>query len=77
MPTKLHEEFQVVNRDLQPAFAMRLVRAGVDFAPVQHLAEHSTIRMMMRYAHSLADDKIAAVRRLDRSNVLSASTLGL
>jgi hypothetical protein len=33
--------------------------------------------MMMRYAHSLADDKIAAVRRLDRSNVLSASTLGL
>jgi site-specific recombinase XerD len=77
MPAKLHPEFPIVNRDLRHIFATRLVRAGVDFVPVQHLAEHSTISKMMRYAHSLADDKIAAVRRLDRSNVLSASALGL
>ena len=77
MPGKLHEELEVVNQDLQHAFATQLVRAGVDSIPAQHLAEHSTISMTMRYAHSLADDKIAAVRRLDRSNVLSASKLGL
>jgi integrase len=31
----------------------------------QRLLGHSTINMTTRYAHSFADDKIAAVRRLD------------
>jgi len=74
---KLHPEFQIVNRDLRHILATRLVQAGVACIPIQHLAEHSSISMTMRYAHSLADDKIAAVRRLDRSNVLPASKLGL
>ena len=55
--------------DLRQTFATRLVRAGVDLVAVQHLMGHSTIAMTTRYAHSLADDKMAAVRRLDFAGV--------
>jgi len=51
--------------DLRHTFATRLVRASVDLITVQHLLGHAKITMTARYAHSLADDKMAAVRRLD------------
>jgi Phage integrase family len=50
-------------------FATRLVRAGVDIVSVQHLLGHSKITMTARYAHSLADAKIAAVSMLDSAGV--------
>jgi len=58
--------------DLRLTFATRLVRAGVDLITVQHLLGHATITMTTRYAHSLADYKIAAVWRLDFAGVCSS-----
>jgi integrase len=51
--------------DMRHTFATRLVRAGVDIISVQHLLGHSKITMTARYAHSLADVKMAAVCKLD------------
>ncbi len=55
--------------DLRHTFATRLVRAGVDIVTVQHLLGHSNIKMTSRYAHSDADAKMQAVKRLDFTGV--------
>jgi integrase len=51
--------------DARHIFATRLGRAGVDIISVQPLLGHSKITMTARYAHSLADVKMAAVWKLD------------
>lgn len=51
--------------DLRHTFATRLVRAGVDIITVQRLLGHAKISMTARYARSLLNDRIAAVRLLD------------
>lgn len=55
--------------DLRHAFATRLVRAGVDLITLQKLLGHASIAMTARYSHALADAKIAAVAKLDGSEM--------
>ena len=50
---------------MRHTFATRLIQAGVDIITVQKLLGHAEITMTARYAHALADVKIAAVRKLD------------
>ena len=57
--------------DLRHTFATRLVRAGVDIVTVQNLLGHAKLSMTGRYAHSLADVKMAAVNKLDLAGFYS------
>ncbi len=58
--------------DVRHTFATSVAWAGVDTISVKHLPGHSKITMTARYAHSLADAKIAAVSMLDSASVCSS-----
>jgi len=55
--------------DLRHTFATRLVQRRVDLITVQHLLCHAKITMTARYAHPLADEKMLAVKRLERGSL--------
>jgi site-specific recombinase XerD len=48
----------------RPAFASRLVMAGVDLRTVAELLGRGTLQMVMRYAHLSPEDQASAVDRL-------------
>ena len=56
--------------DLRGTFATRLVMHGTDLVTVQKLLGHARIAMIARhYTHSLMDDRMAAVKRLEGQKI--------
>jgi len=55
--------------DLRHTFATRIVHAGGDIITLKDLLGHTKITTTARYTHPLADDKMAAVKRLDFAGV--------
>jgi hypothetical protein len=51
------------------ARASSAAKAKASLVTAQHLLGRSTINMTTRYAHLFADDKMAAVKRLDFTGV--------
>jgi integrase len=51
--------------DLRHSFATRLVRGGTNLITVQRLLGHARITMTSRYAHSMMDDRMNAVKGLE------------
>ncbi|MGA7343431.1 MAG: tyrosine-type recombinase/integrase [Terracidiphilus sp.] len=48
---------------IRPAFAGRLVMAGVDLRTVAELLGHGPLQMVMRYAHLAPEHQVSAVDR--------------
>jgi site-specific recombinase XerD len=62
--------------DMRHDFASQLVMAGVDLNTVRELMGHADIKMTLRYAHLASENKLQAVKVLDRKHLRNDSTEG-
>ncbi|HSK73732.1 MAG TPA: tyrosine-type recombinase/integrase [Pyrinomonadaceae bacterium] len=74
----LHEHLKAVRRlgfdfrlyDCRHTFATRAVQSGMDLVVLASILGHSSLKMVMRYAHPSENSKADAIRKMEKAKAV-------